>query len=246
MAHSYSESFPGSPRPEAQPRQGGGWILLLGGMLAAAGLGFAGYLYAVPYRRLTQVAAAQAVELLAERADRARAVAEGEKLKTDLGKHLSAAGEKAEAVSRHRQESLDLAAELKTALGAVGAVISLSEQGAIEVTFPVSSIFDMPVGTGVSGQGETALKILGAAVQKTHSKIAIKARLIPTAPPRAIAQFKNIGEFAMLRAVRAALSVANTGVRPESIAAAGASPLEMRKGKPAMVPDLLEVEIERE
>lgn len=219
-------------------------------MLAAAGLGFAGYVYAVPYQRMSRLARAQAAELQEERASRTTVAAEAERLKTDLGKREAAAEQRAGAEARRRQSSGQLAGELRTALGALGAVVSQLESGKdagkIEVSFPVASIFDPPVGTGVSGQGETALRILGAAVQKGGARVTVKARLIPAPPPRAIAQFTNIGEFAMLRAVRAALFLANTGVKPESVAAAGASPLDTRKGRSAGIPDLLEVEIERE
>ena len=244
MAYSYSDPLGGSVQPTVQIKRVGGWKFMVGAMLAAAGLGFAGYLYAVPYQKLSKALGTQASALKEEQSTRAEEAAEREKLKADLGKHESVEQDKAEALAKKKEAAEVLSTELRTALGAIGANVVLGDDARVNVTFPTSAIFDQPTATGVSGQGETALKILASAAKKADAKVTVRARLIPAPPPRELAQFKNIGEFAMLRAVRVALTISNAGVKPEFIAAAGAPP-EVRKGKPG-VPDRVEVEIEKE
>src|SRR5262245_21150956 len=50
MAYAFDESMGSQPRVV---KSGGGWKVALALMLAAAGVGFAGYVYFVPYQKLT-------------------------------------------------------------------------------------------------------------------------------------------------------------------------------------------------
>jgi hypothetical protein len=229
----------------ASPKQVGGWKLWFGALLAALGVGFAGYVYVLPYQKLTQVVKAQTDEMKEQLVGREQDAAERDKLKAELAQHESVVHDKAEANAKVREVAEALTIELKTALEAVGGVVTLHAPARVTASFPTSAIFESPFATGVAGQGETALKILAAAAKKTDFKVRVKARLIALPPPRELSQFKNIGEFAMLRAVRVALAIANAGVKAENVAATGAEPPDARKGTPA-VPDHLEVEIEHE
>jgi len=68
-------------------------------------------------------------------------------------------------------------------------------------------------------------------------------------PPRELGQFKNIGEFVMLRAARIALSLTADGLPASHVAIAGVdapAPSASKKAKPAPLPDHLDVEIEPE
>ena len=51
------------PMAAAQPRSGGGWKLLLGFMVAFAGLGFAGYVYVIPYQKMQHAAGTRQAEI---------------------------------------------------------------------------------------------------------------------------------------------------------------------------------------
>ena len=70
----------------------------------------------------------------------------------------------------------------------------------------------------------------------------MKAKLIAAPPPRELGQFKNIGEFEMLRAARVMLVLAANGVAPDHLGIAGELP-GPRKTKNG-IPDRLEIEIE--
>ena len=245
MAYGYNESLEGGPQPPVQIHRVGGWKLLLGAMLGAAGLGFGGYVLLGPYQKLTHTLRAQASALGEERAASEDLSAERDKLKAELSRRAGAEQEKAAAEGKRKEAVEAFSAELKAALGAFGGTASVVGAKA-EISFATASVFEDPASSVISPQGEAALKVLGGAVKKWGFRARAKAKLIPAPPPRNLAQFKNIGEFAMLRAVRAALALADGGVPADRIAAAGeAPPPNPRKAKPA-VPDRLDIEIEPE
>ncbi len=245
MAYGYNESF-GGGQPPVQIQRVGGWKLLVGAMLAAAGVGFAGYVYLGPYQKLTKVLNAQTAELGDERTASQQLVDEREKLKSEVAKRENAERDKAEKESKKQLAVEAFSAEMKAALGAFGATIS-ARGGHAEVGFATTSMFEQPNSSVISPQGDAALKVLATALKKAAFRTRVMAKLIPAAPPKELAQFKNIGEFAMLRAVRAALALAAGGVLADRVSAAGQAPTPpgAHKGKPA-VPDRLEIEIEPE
>jgi hypothetical protein len=244
MAYGYNESFVGG-QPPVQIQRVGNWKLLLGMMVAAAGVGFAGYVYLGPYQKLIKTVGARTTELGQERAASQEVLAERDKLKAEIGKHEGIAHEKSAAETKKQQAVDTFVGELKIPLGAFGATLS-GGGGRAEVTFATSAVFEQPTSTVISPQGEAALKVLATALKKAGFRTRVMALLIFAPPPRDLAQFKNIGEFAMLRAVRVALALASGGVGPDRIAAAGEAALPgARKGKPS-VPDRLEIEIEPE
>ncbi|MEO5767533.1 MAG: hypothetical protein ABIS92_04225 [Polyangia bacterium] len=243
MAYGYNDSFVGG-HPPVQIQRVGGWKALAGAMLAAAGLGFAGYVYLGPYQKLTKEMAVRTAELGEERTSSQDVAAERDKLKRQIAERDSADQNKAASQSRRQQAVDAFAAELKTPLAAFGATVS-ADGGRARVGFATSSMFDQPTSTVISPQGEAALKVLAGSLKKAGFRVGVLAKLITTPPPRELAQFKNIGEFAMLRAVRVALGLVAGGVAPDRIAATGDNPPTTHKGKPA-VPDHLEIEIEPE
>jgi hypothetical protein len=85
MAYGYSESFVGG-QPPVQVHRVGGWKLLLGLMVAAAGLGFAAYVYLGPYQKLTKALRARTAELVEARASSQETLNERDRLKAELGK----------------------------------------------------------------------------------------------------------------------------------------------------------------
>lgn len=245
MAYGYNESL-GGGQPPVQIHRVGGWKLLAGAMLAAAGVGFAGYVYLGPYRKLTTALNAQVAELGNERTASQELVDERDKLKGEVAKRENADRDNADKESKKQLAVEAFSAEMKAALGAFGASISTGG-GRAEIGFATTSVFEQPASSVISPQGDAALKVLATALKKAGFRVRVLAKLIPAAPPKELAQFKNIGEFAMLRAVRAALALAAGGVPPDRVSAAGQAPPPSgaHKGKPA-VPDRLEIEIEPE
>ena len=239
-----NEPFVGS-QPQFQIQRVGGWRLLLGAMLAAAGLGFAGYVYVVPYKKLTKTLHARNVELGEERSATQDLTADRDKLKAELDKHESAQQDKAGAETKRKQSLEMLGASLKTALLAIGATVSVADGKAV-IGFATASLFDQPTSTVISQPGEATLRVLATALKQGGFKAHVKAKLIPTPPPRELAQFRNVGEFTVLRAARVALALANDGVTADHIAIAGESPSAAGRKAKSPVPDRLEVEIQAE
>lgn len=242
MAYGYNDPFVGG-QPPVQIQKVGGWKLLAGAMLAAAGVGFAGYIYVVPYQKVTRVLRARTGELGKERGATQDLEAERDRLKDELAKRNGADQDKAANDAKQRQALEALAAELKIALAAVGANIS-ADEGKVRLSFGVPALFEQPTSTVISPQGETALKVVIAGMKKSGLRAKVKAKLIQSAPPRELAQFKNIGEFQMLRAARIMLVLANNGVPADHVSVIGEVP-GGRKTKNG-VPDRLDIEIEPE
>src|SRR3954470_14549967 len=74
---------------------GGGWKSLLYFMLAAAGVGFAGYLFLVPYQQVKGALSARSTELGAERSAAQELTGERDKLKAEVTRLSAAADDKA-------------------------------------------------------------------------------------------------------------------------------------------------------
>jgi len=245
MAYGYNESVVGGP-PPVQIRRVGGWKLLVGAMLAAAGVGFAGYVYVVPYMKLSRVLQERTAELGEERSTGEELSAERDRLKKELAERQSSDRDQAAALSRKQQVVETFSNEMKTALAAFGGTISTEGRRA-KIGFPVASLFEQQNSTVISAQGDAALKVIGASLKRAGFRARILARLISAAPPRELAQWKSIGEFAMTRGIRVALamSLPPGGVAADRIAVAGETPPTVHKGK-VPVPDHLEIEIEPE
>jgi len=245
MSFGYND-FPASP-PSVQIHRVGAWKLYAGAVLAAVGVGFAGYVYLGPYLKMTKVVRAQAAELSQERGSSEEIVAERDKLKAALDQRSGTDREKASAASKVSASIQDYAAELKTALAAAGADVSV-EGGRLRVGLPTKAVFDQPFSTVVSPQGDAALKVIASALKKTGMRGRVHAPLIASPPPRELAQFKNIGEFEVLRAARVMLLLAASGVAADRVLVAGeigpAAAPASKKGRPAALPDRVDIELE--
>lgn len=244
MSYGFNDPF-STAVPAVQIRHVGGWKLLVGMMLAAAGVGFAGFVYVGPYTKVTRALTDRTAELGKERGSSDDLSAERDRLKAQLDKREAADQEKTAAVSRRGEGMQQLGAELKTALAAVGANVSVDD-ARVTVGLGVPALFEQPTSVAISAQGDATLKVLAASLKKTGTRCRVKAKLIQAAPPRELAQFKNIGEFEMLRAARVMLVLAAGGVPSDHLVVAGEAPApSARKGRVG-VPDRLDIEIEPE
>lgn len=242
MSYGFSDPFSAAP-PSVQIQRVGGWKGLAGLMVAAAGVGFAGYVYMSPYQKVTKALQDRTAELSKARGSTDDLSSERDRLKAEMDKRQAAEQDKAAGDSKRHEALSSLAAELKTALAGVGAAVAAADTS-VSVSFAVPSLFDQPTSVGISPQGETALRVVGAAVKKVSGRARVKAKLIPSPPPRELAQFKNIGEFEMLRAARVMLVLSANGVAADHLLVAGDSPGQ-RKTKNG-IPDRLDIEIEAE
>ena len=246
MSYGFNDSFasPGSA-PVVQIQKVGGWKLLAGATLAGLGLGFAGFVYIGPYQKVAKALGAQTSELDQARGAADELTSERDKLKAAVAKHMDSEQEKTATEGKQHEALQALAAELKTALGAVAANISVDD-ARVRVSFAVPALFEQPFSIGISPAGETALKVVVASLKKANMRGKVKAKLIQAPPPRELGQFKAIGEFEVLRAARVMLVLSAAGVAADHLAVAGEVPLPAgRKGRGG-VPDRLDIEIEPE
>ena len=242
MSYGFSDPF-SAASPSVQIRRVGGWKGLAGLMVAALGIGFAGYVYVSPYQKATRALQERTAELSKQRGSSDDVSSERDRLKAEMEKRQAAEQDKAAGESKRHETLASLGAELKTALGGAGAAVA-ADDTRVAISFAVPSLFEQPTSVAISPQGETALRVVGAAVKKVGGRARVKAMLVPTPPPRVLGQFKNIGEFEMLRAARVMLVLAANGVPADHLMVAGELP-GARKTKTG-IPDRLDVEIEAE
>src|ERR1044071_3829023 len=105
MSFGYND-FPSAP-PSVQIHRVGGWKLYAGAVLAAVGVGFAGYVYLGPYLKMTKVVRAQADELSQERGSSEQITAERDKLKAALDRRSGSEREKATVASKQTESIQD-------------------------------------------------------------------------------------------------------------------------------------------
>jgi hypothetical protein len=243
MSFGFNDPFPAAPA--VQIRQVGRWKAFAGAVLAAAGIGFAGFVYIGPYQKLTKIVRERTTELGQQQGSTEQLADERDRLKAALAARVGSEQDKAAAASKRTDALQSLATDLKGVLGTSAATVSATD-GHLRVGFPTGSLFEQATSTGISPPGDEALKALAGSLKKSGMRARVRAKLIPTAPPRELAQFKNIGEFEMLRAARVMLALANGGVAADHVAVVGeVAPAGARKGKAAL-PDRLDVEIEPE
>lgn len=242
MSYGFNDPFSAAP-PSVQIRRVGGWKGLAGLMVAALGVGFAGFLYVSPYQKVTKALQERTAELSKERGSSDDLSSERDRLKAEVDKRQAAEQEKATGESKHHEALAVLAADLKLPLSAVGATVA-ADDAHVTISFGVPSLFEQPTSVAISPQGETALRVVAAGLKKTNARARVKAKLLPSPPPRELGQFKNIGEFEMLRAARVMLVLAANGITPDRLGVAGELP-GPRKTKNG-VPDRLDIEIETE
>ena len=99
----------------------GGWKSLFYFAVAAAGLGFAGYVYLVPYSKMERAVGNGASAVVEQQRAAAAAAAERDKLKADPAKFTSAASDKSAAEAKQKATITVFSAQLKPGLEALGA-----------------------------------------------------------------------------------------------------------------------------
>jgi len=245
MSYGYNDSF-ASAAPVVQVQRVGSWKLLAGAVLAAAGLGFAGFVYLGPFQKVTKALQAQTAELDQARGASDQLASEREKLKVAVEKRMDAEREKTASDSKQHEAMQTLASDLKGVLPAAGANIIVDDTR-LRVSFAVAALFEQPNSIGISPAGDAALKAVAAALKKGGLRAKVKAKLIQAPPPRELGQFKVIAEFEMLRAARVLLVLANGGAAADHLTVAGElPPAGARKGGRGGVPDRVDIEIEPE
>jgi hypothetical protein len=238
------------PMAAAQPRSGGGWKMLLGFAVAFAGLGFAGYVYVIPYQKMHNAVQAHQAEMAGERNAAESVTAERDKLKGDLERYTSADKEKGAAESKRKAASDALSLALKTGLEELGATVT-ADGAKLAVTFPVAKVIDAN-GMDVSDAGQAALKILAGAAKKEDAKVRVVARTSSAAPPKELrGLFHTAGEMRTVRAARVMSALEEAGLPPTQVSIIGEADkpgprAHGKKGAAAQPADHLELQVEPE
>jgi hypothetical protein len=230
---------------------GGSWKSLFYFALAAAGLGFAGYVYIVPYSKMERAVGNNQSAVADERRAAEAAVAERDKLKADIEKYKAAAADKASADAKQKTTVDALSATLKPGLEALGATLA-QDGDALGIAFPSAKMIDAN-GIDVSDAGSAAIKIIAETTKKEGAKIRIRARSSSAAPPKELRSlFHTAGEMNAVRAARVMSSLEKAGVAPARITIVGdvaekgaaARAPRGKKGAAAPAADRVELAIE--
>jgi len=227
----------------------GGWKSLFYFAVAAAGLGFAGYVYLIPYSKMERAVGSGASAVMEQQRAAAAAVAERDKLKADLAKFASAAAEKSAAEAKHKGVITTLSAQLKPGLEALGGTVA-GEDTMLSVSFPAAKMIDAN-GIDVSDTGMAAVKIVAEAAKKEGAKIRIRAKSSSAPPPKELRSlFRTAGEMNAVRAARVMSSLQGAGVQPSRVTIVGdadksaSRPAKGKKGAAAPSADRVELELE--
>jgi hypothetical protein len=237
------------PMAAAQPRSGGGWKTLFWFAVAFTGLGFAGYVYLIPYQKMEHAVGTRQAELQSERSAAETALAERDKMKAELEKYSAADKDKSAGEAKRKATSDALALAFKTGLEELGATIT-ADGGKLQVVFPVAKVIDAN-GMAVSDAGQAALKILAGAAKKEDAKIRVVARTSSASPPKELKNlFHTAGEMRTVRAARVMSALEDAGMPPAQLAIVGEADKASgrARGKKGAAPaaDRLELQVEPE
>jgi hypothetical protein len=247
-----ARSFDSMAVPPA--RSGGGWKALLWFAVAAAGVGFAGYVFLFPYQKLQSALGTRTAELAAQQSTVAETTAERDKLKAALAKFTDAEKDKAAVESKRKADVDGLIAALRPSLEPLGATVAVPAQptdaannGALVVSFPADKIIDTN-GIDVSEAGVSALKILADTLKKSSAKARIVARASAAPPPKELKNlFHSAGELHAVRAARLLSALEDAGLAPTAVSIAGEAEKPTPRGrgkKAAPVIDRVDVQVE--
>jgi hypothetical protein len=216
--------------------------------IAFAGLGFAGYVYLIPYQKMQHAVALRQAELATQRAAADEASAERDKLKARVDSYVSQDKDKAEAEAKKKAALDALSTGLKGGLEELGGTVALQGE-ALRIGFPAPKVIDSN-GIDVSEAGQTVLKLLAGTVKKENAKVRILARTSSAPPPKELRKlFKTAGEVHTVRAARVMSALEEAGISPSALTIVGQADkppprARGRKGPPPAPPDHLDLEVE--
>jgi len=192
-----------------------GWLAI-----AAAGVGFAAYLYLFPYRQLTNALEGRSRELRQERSEGHELAADRDRLKATVDKVEAAEHDKAVEAGKHRELLEAMAAQLRPPLQELGVKLSIAD-GRMLVSLSPDKAIDRN-GIDVSGEGNAALKILAGAMKRNGTVARIKAPFgTAPAPKQLRSLFATVGEVAAVRAARVLSALESAGVAPDHLTIVG-------------------------
>lgn len=209
-----------------------GWKGLFWLAVAVAGLGFAGYLYLMPYRQLNGTLESRSRELHQERAEGQKLATERDQLKSAVDKVEATDKERADKAAKVQKDLEAMAVQLKPSLQALGASVKTDDHGHLLVSLAPDKAVDKN-GIDVSSEGTAVLKILAGAIKRTGGVARIKARFgSGPAPKQLRSLFGTTGEVAAVRAARVMSVLESAGLPPERLSIVGEAEAAKDADKP--------------
>jgi hypothetical protein len=236
-------------------RSGSGWKAMLWFAVAAAGVGFAGYVFLVPYQKMQSALGTRTAELAAEHATVGETTAERDKLKAAVARFTDAEKDKAAADAKRKSGIDALIAALRPSLEPLGATVAVQGgDGAGEagnalaplvVSFAAEKIIDTN-GIDVSEGGVAALKILAGSLKSAGAKARILARASSASPPKELKSlFHSAGELHAVRAARLLSALEDAGLPPGAVSIGGEADRPSRaRGKKSPASDRVDIQVE--
>jgi hypothetical protein len=230
----------------APARSGGGWKAMFWIAVAMAGVGFAGYVFLVPYQRMQTELGTRSVALNDARATATETAAERDKVKAELAKFTDAEKEKAAGESKKKAAVDALITQLRPGLEGLGGSVAV-EEGVLVVSFPADKVIDAN-GIDVSDGGIAALKMVAGSLKGANAKARILSRASSAPPPKELKSlFHSAGEQHAVRAARVMSALVDAGLAPTSLSIVGevekAAPHAKGK-KPSAAPERLDIQVE--
>jgi len=226
-------------------RAGSGWKALLWFAVAASGVGFAGYVFLVPYQKMQSALNLRTAELMVAQSTLTETAAELGKLKAAVAKLNDAEKDKAAADAKRKGDVDALIAALRPNLEPLGATVAV-EDGTLVIGFLAEKIIDAN-GIDVSDGGVAALKIVAESLKKASAKARILARASSAAPPKDLKSlFHSAGELHAVRAARLLSTLENAGLPPVAVSIVGVPEKAAPRGRKKAAPPADRVDIQVE
>ncbi len=226
-------------------RAGSGWKALLWFAVAAAGVGFAGYVFLVPYQKMQSALGMRTAELAVAQSSMNETSAELGKLKSAVAKLSEAEKDKSAAEAKRKGDVDALIAALRPSLEPLGATVAV-EDGTLVVSFLAEKVIDTN-GIDVSDGGVAALKIVAESLKKSSAKARVLSRASSAPPPKDLKSlFHSAGELHAVRAARVLSTLEDAGLAPESVSIAGVREKAPPRGHKKAAPPADRVDIQVE
>jgi len=211
--------------------------------LAGVAVGFAAYVYLLPYQKLVGAISSRNDQLETQKSAAQAAEAARDKLKEELDRRQEEASTQQLATEKHKAALAGLTEALKPALEPLRAQAS-SDGSRVKITLATKVLFDGTYTATVSSDGAGALRVILGVLAKARPKtVTVRAPLSVAPPPRELQQFRNLGEFTMLRSARVALALTENGLGADHVAVVGqAVPAPTgRRPKPGSPPEIVDL-----
>jgi flagellar motor protein MotB len=197
------------------------WLTLaavVGLGLGAAGIGFAGYVYFVPYRHMLIDLKRRSGELRALRTTAEASQKELDRVKVDFAEVQGARNQRLTAEGRVRTDLKLMKTELEQRLGGAGVTVTL-EPHKLVAALPEDAVFDAR-GPVLTRQGQDAIRAVAEVIGDKAARLLVAAPMGGVPLARWVrAQFPTPGDLSAARVGNVLKALARDGAQAQNILA---------------------------